>query len=218
MCYSLETSQKSAITGFLTSIILYKFTFNQNKQTHLIFKSLALFFLFVSLMQVYDWIFWLNPFTNQENLNINFIFTKIAMISNHLQPIILALVVSLYTKLNYFTKLTVFIYTIVALFYSIYAYNKITYTVVTDKSSPALEWEWNNLPGAFYFYALFLFTFCVVSFNLPFPFNYILFFINIATFTFSYYTLKKNIIGRIWCKIVAYIPLLFIIIQYLHQF
>jgi hypothetical protein len=199
MCYDIVASKRASIIGLASSFLLYNFT-NTNE-----FKGLALFFAFVTLMQVYDWIFWLN----QEKNAINYLFTKIAMISNHLQPIMLACIIVFYIGKNLDNEsLTALCaYGIVALIYSIYIFDKIDYTLVTEKSSPSLYWQWNNFKHSSVVYAFFLLALSIISYNsFSFPLNYIMTFINIATFFFSMYTYKNSIIGRMWCHYASYVP------------
>jgi hypothetical protein len=80
MCYSKEVSQRSFILNLITSYILYTYTDNAEN------KIIAIFFAFVGSMQLYDWIFWeTQDIKNTSQANINFITTKLAMITNHLQ-------------------------------------------------------------------------------------------------------------------------------------
>lgn len=192
MCYDLNASIRSSVIGMVSSIALY---LKGN-------TTLGLFFIFVTLMQVYDWIFWIN----QEENRVNYITTKIAMISNHLQPIVLALLVG---NLDKVSTVVLFAYIAAAVVYSSDAYNKISYTLVNRKSYPSLYWEWNDLPWAVPFYSLFLLSFMVTCRNLPAPTSYILMALNAITFMFSYYTYKESTVGKGWCYIAAYVPLLF---------
>ena len=214
MCNSLEASIRSSVISFITCIVLYIHTFNQNKETHLVFQNLAIFFFFVSLMQWYDTIFWLNQTKNDTN----YIFTKIAMITNHLQPIVLSFLVSRHFNINILAKIITLIYTIYAIFYSIYAYNNIDYTLVTERSSPVLDWKWNTLDHAFIMYALFLSVFTSISFQLPYPINILMIILNIGSFGLSYYTTKRTTIGKLWCIFASYIPLLLIAIEMMYKF
>ena len=60
-------------------------------------KILAFFFGFVGFMQVFDWIFWKNQdMSDPKQEKTNYLFTKIAMIFNHLQPIVLGLLIFIF--------------------------------------------------------------------------------------------------------------------------
>jgi hypothetical protein len=153
-------------------------------------------------MQWYDAIFWA---TGESR--INYLFTKIAMITNHLQPLVLFYLISQNVEMTMITQSISVIYSIYALIYSIYAFKTVDYTVVTDLSSPTLDWKWNNLPGAQIMYFLFLMVFTLVSLNIPGILGLVMLMINFGTFFFSYYTFKRENIGQMWCIISAYAPL-----------
>lgn len=208
MCYSKEASVRAAIVGFVSSAILYS---NAKDEWY---KNLAVFFAFVTLMQVYDAIFWDSLSDNKGGNNVNFILTKIAMISNHLQPLVLAYLLS--PQQSDTTKYILYAYAIVAIIYSINAYNKIKYTVVTKESYPSLYWEWNSLSNSFEMYSLFLIALTVLAMEMPYPLNYILSIINIATFAFSKWQYKNTDIGRMWCHTASYVPMIINIVQVIH--
>lgn len=214
MCYDLQASIRSTLTGFITCYILYNYNLSQNSNVHRTFQTLALFFAFVTLMQVYDWIFW----ESGGETPTNYIFTKIAMISNHLQPIVLAFVVNQVYPLDETSKLVLLVYSIFSIVYSVDAYNRLQYTTVTERSKPVLDWEWNSFEYAGPLYTLFLLSFIFTSLNLPYPLNYLMVSINIITFTFSYYTYKNTAIGRSWCKSASYVPLFLLLVQLFFKF
>jgi hypothetical protein len=199
MCYTFKASIANGIISLVTSMIVYANTTNK------IVKSLALFFLFVGLMQWYDAIFWMT-----DKTNVNYFFTKLAMITNHLQPIILYLLISQSIHMNYMTQLSLMTYMAYALVYSIYAFYTIDYTVVTELSSPTLDWKWNNLPGAEMMYFLFLMVFTLVSLNIPGILGIVMLILNFGSFFFSYYTFKRENIGQMWCILASYAPLILI--------
>jgi hypothetical protein len=213
MCYSKDISKTLFIVNVITCLILY----NTNNSTAKIF---SLFFLFVGFMQLFDWIFWDNQnICNKQQANINFIFTKIAMIFNHLQPIILGLLIYMYKdhiSPNSFKMLL--LYSAAMIIYTINTYSKIDYTLVKtittfDGEQSALYWQWNEQQDSTVFYILFLVTLTVLGYdNFSYPMNYIAVFVNLASFAFSKFYFKGNTVGRVWCKIAAALPLLMVLI------
>jgi len=217
MCYSLQASKNSLLINIISCFILYH-GINDNLKFTRPHKILSFFFLFVGLMQLYDWIFWDNQDLSDINQqNINYTFTKIAMISNHLQPIVLALLILYFNKqLGYYSQIIIIIYTIVIIFYSLKAYNKINYTVVKkekedNKVHDILYWEWNYQDNGTIIYFLFLLCLCILFYeNFNIPLNIILVFIGLYSFIYSFN--KHNSVGRFWCERSAYIPLLLLIL------
>lgn len=227
MCYSEEQSRKSFLINIISCYVLYNYN---NDATH---KVLALFFGFVGIMQLFDIIFWNNlNITNSKQANINYTTTKLAMFANHLQPIVLAYLIYIFTgSLGKLSKIILSIYTVIIIFYTFNTYNKIKYTQVTnvsirdtsdllfpnpedDITKPSLKWEWNIQTYNTPVYLTFLLTLIILSYeNFNYPFNIILVFINVFTFVLSAYYYKGQSLGRFWCKFAAWIPLLFILID-----
>jgi len=220
MCYSEEQSKVSLIINIITCYVLY--THKNSTPTH---KILALFFAFVGIMQLFDIIFWRNQnIQHPYEAYINYTTTKIAMFFNHFQPIILAyLIYTFKNTLGHTSKNILPIYSIIILFYTIYTYNNIKYTLIeqidtrntiTTERVPTLKWEWNIQQNSLFVYLVFLLTLVILFYeNFTYPFNIILALINITTFILSAYYYKGKSLGRFWCKFAAWIPLLFIFIR-----
>ena len=200
MCYSSNASIISLITGLLSSILLYKYN-----------PIVALFFIWIIFMQLFDFIFWNNHAKNM----INFITTKIAMIFNAMQPIILVLLIMLYTKqeLKPISKIITLFYIICMSIYVLLNWTKVDYTLVTKDSSPSLDWKWNHMPGFTFIWGLYLMTFIILLFeNFKSPLNYILVAVILTSFIMSMPYLKKYALGRFWCYFAGYIPLILLIL------
>lgn len=219
MCYSEEQSRKSFIINLITCYILYK----TKSPT---FKILALFFVFVGIMQFLDIIFWNNQDIKDPNqAQINWVTTKIAMFANHLQPIILAYLIYVYKgSLGNFSNIILPIYVVAISIYSFNAYNKINYTLKEEvsvrnlffqKAKPSLKWDWNIQQHNLLVYIIFLLTLLILAYeNFEYPLNIVLAFINLFTFVLSAYYFKGRSIGRFWCKFAAWLPLFFILIPH----
>ena len=200
MCYDRAASIRASVIGFASSVVLY------NTGDPLI-AQISVFFAFVTLMQVYDLIFWTYPGQNTTNR----VFTQIAMITNHLQPIVFAYLINRVIALN---LTTVYIYAIVAILYSIKVSNMIRYTGTTEREG-LLLWEWNTPKeqGTFtmIMYTIFLIALIDISSQLPNGISQLLIMINVFTFAFSKVYYKNTQIGRMWCNIAAYVPLLLLV-------
>lgn len=168
-------------------------------------------------MQLYDYIFWNNLTKN----NINHIFTKIAMITNHLQPIILALAIIYIKKdkLLNIEKISLASYTIIATIYTIYYWNDIDYTLITEKSKPSLQWLWNDKDGNILLYLLYIISISLLFYNhFPYPGNIIVILLFILSFLFSgFYYFKNKAVGRFWCYYGVFIIFIYSIGMYLYK-
>lgn len=210
MCYSKQQSLLSFILNILSSsLLLYYSSSLYSSYSHLS-KILALFFLFVGLMQFFDWIFWTHQDINIYNTAlVNFTFTKIAFIINHLQPILLAFLIYYFNNsLQPLSKFFILIYSFASLLYIFFNFNNISYTLTQDN---ILKWDWNYQSGHFFMYLLFVITLSILAYeNFTYPINLFLLFINLFTYLFSLYFFKQRFIGRFWCKIASLLPLLFL--------
>jgi hypothetical protein len=165
--------------------------------------------MFVGIMQLYDYIFW----KNLPPSIINKIVTKLAIITNHIQPFILALLIWLYKgKLGYYSKIGLLLYALLAIPFTIYNLLKVDYT---DKSPVGygLQWDWNYLNHMRYFYTIYIITVLLLILeNFNGYLRYITSIILIASFIFSLW--KYNIYyvgGRFWCNYTGYIPIILLV-------
>lgn len=208
MCYSKQASIIAFTVNLLASYYLFHLASGQA-------KILALFFAYVGLMQLFDLIFWSNQnMSDPKQEYINRTLTKIAMLINHLQPIIFALLIVVFTgKLGALSKPIMFLYTAVALFYSANIFGKLLHTMPLQPGQP-LYWQWNYESYSLPFYILFLVSFSVLSYeHFEHPLNWTLVFINSTSFMLSFIKFKEHYVGRFWCKIAAWIPLLLILLM-----
>jgi hypothetical protein len=212
MCYSAKDSIIAYIIGCISNI--YLFTNSKNTDE----KILSLFLLFVSHMQLFDYIFWKNKECNKTNKNI----TKIAIIFNHLQPIILYLLLKLFNnETNMGCDIIFYIFLIIIILYTINIWpnKKCTDKEITCCSLPLKEiknntiikWDWNHRKYAGIVYLIFLISLVVSSLQLK-NINIMFAFANIFTFLIS--TKIPNLnrsFGRLWCFIASLFTTLYLI-------
>ena len=196
MCFSTATSLEVLAANHIVSFILY-YTYD---------KILSLFYVFIGFMQFWDYLFWKFP----KKSNINFWATKMAMLNNHIQPIVFAIAISYYKKiwLDTFNIIIILLYSIIALIYSIYAWFHIDYTVVTPESSPGLYWKWNHFPGNYILYILFVFVIISLLFTYyPYPLNITFCIAVICILIYAYMNYKKQSdFSILWCNYSIYLP------------
>lgn len=207
MCYSLQASKDAFIICIINCIILYNI-----KSNSAVNKISALFLLYVNLMQLYDWIFWANP----SKSRINYLTTKIAMITNILQPVVIAGILYYYNnKLSGNSIKLLIIYLLFVLFFIYDVYNKIDYTLVSKESAPGLFWQWNNI-GYSFIWKTYIILFIVLSLeNCKYPFNYYGIAIIMSTIILGLLYYKQDSFGRFWCYFASYIPLILNLINFI---
>lgn len=195
MCYTAQTSINAWVINLISSIGLFILSDRTKYPTDT--KSVSIILIFIGLMQLYDYIFW----TNTQN-NINKITTKIAMISNHLQPIMAFLIIYYFKgRTDIISKILVLIYSIFITLYSIGIWDKLTFTRVSELSKPSLYWEWNHGKYSQIVYTLFIITILITLFNnLNKPMSYITSVGGLVMFLFSYFKYATQFAeGRFWC-------------------
>ena len=210
MCYTSSTSIKAFIIGVVSSLLLITLDFkNKNVDTNKSYKIIGYFFLFVTLMQLYDAIFWNNP----PPTNTNKITTKLAMITNHLQPIVLGLLIYYFNRnMEETSKIALIVYTICITLYTINAWNKVEYTTVSNRSNPSLDWEWNHQYGAPIVYFIFLVTLIILFYQNVKVGGILAAILTLVSFLFSLYKYQiKAASGRFWCYFAAFAPVIFLL-------
>lgn len=203
MCYTARDSINSFLAVIISGTIILSFI----SYTEL--RIAIIYLMFVGIMQLFDYILW----KNIPPSIINKIVTKFAIITLHIQPLILALLILLYKKkLGYYSKIAILLYTIIVIPYTIYCLTKVNYT---DKNplGYGLEWKWNTLNGMGVLYISYLLTIILLIIeNFKGYLKYLLFVIFIGSYIFSlwkYYI--YNVGGRFWCNYSGFIPIILLI-------
>ena len=215
MCYTAKDSLVSYIFNLISSTLL----FYNSELTDM--KIIAIFFAFVGQMQLFDYMFWTNTLCNDQNK----IATKLAIIFNHLQPIILYLLIWFYNyNQSKISNIIIILYTIFVIQYTIKIWPDknckqtpnsqsvcCSLPINPDDKETVIDWEWNSKTNSHIIYTLFLASLTASSFDLQK--NNILFaLINIGTFFISTKIPKLNqSVGRLWCYMAAFVPCVFYI-------
>lgn len=197
------------IINFISCILLfYSNSSVSNNSDH---KIIALFLLFVGQMQLFDYIFWTNPECNIMNK----IGTKLAIIFNHLQPIVFIYLQKMYgyqeSVINIWMKR---IYVTIIVIYSIYALYQVKCTGRSKKTN-IVVWKWNYLPGSMVIYLLFTIFLISVSSHFKTKFYRLLSMIVILTTLIAgfFKPVLNESAGRLWCYYAAFTPLIILILD-----
>ena len=173
------------------------------------YKIIGLFFMFVCLMQGIDYLAWSHQVCDDYNKTIS----KLAMIINHLQPVILCLLLYIYSR-DKFNENKHIILPLIAFYVVVVTIYSLSYTqgcILKDKSTNHLEYSWNSLNYSKLVYTLFLLCFVVFGFFFP---------ENSLGKSFSFYAILSYLISRIiyndtpvvgnmWCFFAAFGPMLY---------
>ena len=197
MCFSERISLIAFFVGIFGSSLLY----NLGTTNDIIY---SLFFAYVSLMQLIDFFLWRNQTCNKTNILIS----NIGLILNHLQPIVLGLLLLYYKnipngELIYFI---LFVYLLFMIPYSKQYFNDPQCSLKNVENH--ITWSWNNKKDhilMYCVYLLILLLLCICGFEK----NYGLYaaFIALFTIVISIIFYSKNI-GSIWCFFTVFLPIL----------
>jgi hypothetical protein len=164
MCYSAEASKISLFINIISTFILYNYS---NKPEY---KIIAIFFGYIGIVQLYDWILW----ENQENY-INTIVTFIEMIHVNIEPLVLAYMIYKFKgSLSDNSYLMIKLYSIGLIIFTIYIFNKIKYTEIKKiNGNDRLIWTWNQDPTLMV-YTIFTISYIILGYeNFDKPINII---------------------------------------------
>lgn len=212
MCYSAQNSIQAFTLNAVTSTLL--FLYAQNPEL----KVIALTLLFSGFMQLFDWTFWTYPPPSLQNR----VVTKLAILFNHLQPVVFALLVWLYLyrpkALPKESQWALLLYTVTALVYTAYVWNRIRYTG-KNPNGAGLLWNWNYQHGVYVMYGLFLLVLSLLILQNFTGYRRILFLVLfVGTYILS--ALKHWVhddVGRMWCYLINGAPAVFLIAEFLRR-
>jgi hypothetical protein len=197
MCFNAEVSISTYLIGVFGCLYLF-----QKK-----YIPEAIFFLWVIHMQLIEFLLWNNQPCNNENQNIS----KIGMIVNNMEPMILWLAIIFFSKkkLPSWVHNVMIVFLLITLYISYKSYIKDNCTIVTIDSYPHLNWLWNyqskySIP----YYLLFVSIFMLLTiYGLPFGYHTGLTLLISFTISVIIYE-KSNVTGSMWCFFSAFIPFL----------
>lgn len=209
MCFSENASIVSLMTGLIGAILCISLGGITD-------KIVGFFLGFVALMQGIEYLLWKHQKCDDYNRSVSLL----GMLFNHLQPIVLGLVIiNINTELKETYKNLIIIIMILYLCfiipYSIQFIDKDEeQCTIKNEETKHLLWNWNLQNCNYIIYLIFLFTLCVLSL-LGFPTleSKIMGTVTtIVTFTSSLILYPNDHVGALWCYYTAYLPIIYYII------
>lgn len=199
MCYNENVSIITYIVGIIGCILLI---YNN-------YIPEAIFYFFVIQMQLIEFMLWKNQLCNNININIS----KLGILINHMEPIILYIGIYFFSKkvLPIWIHYMMLLYLVGSIIYTIKVF-KNECTTVTPDSSPHLHWKWNEGKFSGLYYTLFL-TILVILSIYGIENGIIMSAIILCGFITSFYIYgNKHSIGAMWCFYAAIAPYLSLIL------
>ncbi len=203
MCFSPLASLSTFIIGIIGAILCLTLGTSTD-------KLVGLFFGFVSSMQGIEFLLWENQTCNQMNK----IVSVLGMVLNHLQPIVLSILILLLNHdLSLLSKqiiiISTIIYAVVITAYSLQFKSDDGCTIKNEYSH--LEWDWNGMKNRTLVYLLFLFM-LILLFYIGTPdkkSGIILSAISLISYLISYFIYKdQRVVGSLWCLFASFTPVL----------
>jgi len=206
MCYNKETSITTYVIGSIASLYLIY------KKDEMEYKIIGGFFLYVIQMQMIEYLLWVHK-VKCDSYNIN--ISTIGSILNHLQPIVLFLLIKnlnpiIYEKNKRFIDLLLGVYIVNLLLYSVNIYPM---ECTTLDNSNHLYWKWNHKKNGLLFYIIFIVIQTLLTYlGFTYPFNIIFVIILLGSFLISKYIYgDTKAVGAIWCWYAALVPVFIMI-------
>jgi len=203
MCFNYKVSLFTFSIGVLFSILLILYG---NEKYKIENEVTGIFFIFISLIQFMDFLFWIDI---KNKMGINKITTIVGPLLNVAQPLILFLIKYFYylQPPDIFTfNPVVVILNVIYFIYFVAGYARFLSNgklTTTSNSSGHLSWPWIKYFNS-YFYVILL----AINIFYLFDFNYALFvfIITYACLIFSARYFSYNV-GELWCFFASFIPL-----------
>jgi len=211
MCYSAAASGQAFLIGLVGSFLL-GYLPHRHKPLSRELRALSMFFGFISLMQMWDFLLWTHP----PGSEVNGWATKGAILTNNAEPVALALAMRYLkgSRLPSLTRWVLMVYTCLMVPYTINALTAVKETKISPRSAPGLDWEWNHLPYYQLVYLFFLLSFnCSLWQGLRTPrIRTLAVVLTNATLTYSTWRFYvHSSVGRFWCYFAAASPLFFLL-------
>ena len=200
MCFSAQASLATLIIGLAGSALVFtlKRPFDQ---------IIALYFAYVALMQGVEYALW----SHQTCDEIHRLISKIGMILNASQPLVLGLLVFLMSpralQNSHAILLILAIYSVSIAFY-LKEYTEALQCTTPRKDDPHLVWNWNILPSYHIWWAIYLATVVLISiFGMPTLKNGTDFaFMAALGMGLSILIYPRQHMGAMWCFFTALTP------------
>jgi hypothetical protein len=194
MCFSEKASLIALVAGLSSSLACYSVGKPE-------YKIVGLFFAFVTLMQLVDYLLWKHQVCDAYNKMVSFV----GMILNHLQPVVL------FTLLWYFNKPTDIRVLVVYLFFIIpYSFRKLGCTLKGSDSH--MWWSWNTDNNELYkqiVYGVFILSLALMAYKGLGRIEGLYIVLTFAITNMVYN--QEYSVGSLWCFFVVISPLVYML-------
>jgi hypothetical protein len=211
MCFNDKVSLFTFSLGTVFSILLIKYG---NKRYATENAVSGVFLIFISLIQLMDYLFWIDL---NNKYGINRVATIFGPILNVCQPVILYIIKYIYYRPNIYTfsnyNLPIAILNLLYMVYFINIYVRFLLTdkLVTGTKNGHLNWPWIKYANPNYYLILFAIN---IFYLFNFKYAFVLFSITYLFLLLSATYFKYNA-GELWCFFGSFIPLIMFVLSFL---
>ena len=210
MCFNYKVSLLTFLIGTIFSILLI---IKGNPKYFLENRVSGIFFIFISLIQFMDFLFWIDI---NNGLGINKITTILGPILNVGQPTILYIIKYLFFRpdvssfKNYNLPIALLNLMYFGYFISTYTNFLTSEKLITTVKNGHLKWPWIKYQNPIYYLVLFAMNiFYLFNFKYAMTmFSIIYFFLFLSVKYFKYN------IGELWCFFGSFIPLIMYFVSF----
>ena len=210
MCFSENASIISFSFGIIGSLLCVSLGTSTD-------KILGFFMFFVSLMQGVEYLLW----RHQKCDSYNKMISVLGMALNHLQPVVLGLLVIIFNPmLSHFKLHWIYsfmaIYLLVIIPYSIqFLQDSVSLCTIKNKETSHLQWNWNYMKYHIFVYTVFIMTFCAMFLLGLLKLQYGIYssLTALVSYSTSVYFYPQKYTGAMWCYYVVYLPILYYLMR-----
>ena len=205
MCYTKEASIKAFLVGIFSSLLLITFGKEKHKKINL---AIGLFFIFVSFMQLLDYLIWIDldckKGTNKLAGYLGYLF-------NYFQPIVMLLLIIYIGNINdnipkYIKNCNIIYVIIILVIYIKFIFSN---KICSKNKNGRVSWSWYiNILPILYLIILGI-NYSYIAKNKMIVISFIISLVFFLISKFNY----KNHIGEFWCYFVNSAPVILLAIQ-----
>jgi hypothetical protein len=208
MCFNYQVSLFTFTIGTIFSIILF---FYGNPKYKIENKISGVFFIFISCIQLMDFLFWIDI---DNKYGINKWTTILGPILNVGQPTILYLLKMYLMPVISFSPFSLFVMWMNLLYFAYFVYFYISFIrcgkMTTSTEHGHLKWPWIQFSNPLFYLVVFaLNLFYLFDFKYALTLFTITYFFLFISYKYFYYNA-----GELWCFFGSFIPLIMFVMSF----
>jgi len=200
MCFSEGASLATLLVGLTSSAFVYSIGRPRD-------KIWGIFFAFVSLMQLIEYLLWKHKVCDAYNKMLS----MFGIILNLLQPVVFFFLVMYFKDIPNKKPL----YIIITLYVALLSKHFIDYmkspSCIVKGEGGHLRWKWADLKSAWFFHLIYIVSFMALGYYSGM--NGALWGVPLLyTISYAVYS-RANVVGEMWCVLAVFAPIAYYLVQ-----